>query len=144
MYYWAGEPYSKEDCECKCIHVKKLKEDLGFCENCMHRMDIVTPKQYTENLLSSISNYNKERVKKCVKRRYYVQAIDDIHIQIYDELKFLLIKKIKRLTQIPIDENDLRFKLIIIYILFYSLLPNSSNAASSTERTLGNIFNCLY
>lgn len=116
MYCWAGEPYSEQDCECRCSHINELggkEDDLGFCDKCMHKVDIVTSEQYAKILLSSILEYDKERVKKCVRLKYYVQAIDDIHIQIYDELKFLLIKKIKRLAQIPIDEKDPRFKLVI-------------------------------
>lgn len=115
MYCWAGEPYSEKDCKCKCINVHNFsdKKDTGFCIVCNHRVDIISLKKYTENLLSRISKYDESKIHKCIESKYYVEAIDNLHIQIYEELQFLIVKRVKHLNNIEIDENDPRFPLVL-------------------------------
>ncbi len=72
-----------------------------------------TPREYANNLMFFISKYKEAEIDSCISNGHYLEAIGTLHIQISEQLRLLMIKRIKGLESIPIDYNDRRFKKVI-------------------------------
>jgi hypothetical protein len=75
-----------------------------------------TPKQYGDRLYESLSKYNEQKIRVCLEQKYYIEAIIELHRHIFEQLRYLLIKKIKGIESIPLDENDSRYRKVVILL----------------------------
>lgn len=75
-----------------------------------------TPEEYSEKLLSFLVKYEETKVDECLNKGYYLEAIGTLHIRISEQLRFLLIKKVKGHENIPLDYNDERFKKVVEWV----------------------------
>lgn len=71
-------------------------------------------KEYSRFLYDlTTTRYSQERVEDAVKRGYFVEALTDLNVEITNQLRFLLIKKIKGLNNIPLDATNERYNKIL-------------------------------
>ncbi len=71
---------------------------------------------YSDKLLSFLVQYEESRINKALAEGHYLEAIGSLHIQVSEQLRFLLIKKVKRHENIPLDYCDKRFKTVLEWI----------------------------
>jgi hypothetical protein len=68
-----------------------------------------TPEEYQERLLEFLLAYKEDYLEECISQKHYLEAIGTLSIQIYEQLRFLIIKQIKKLNSIPLDSQNKRF-----------------------------------
>jgi len=72
-----------------------------------------SPEEYQERLLSFLLVYREDFLDECISQNHYLEAIGTLSIQIYEQLRFLIIKKIKRLGSIPLDSGNRRYNITL-------------------------------
>jgi hypothetical protein len=72
-----------------------------------------TPEEYTDELLGLLEEYDEAKINECLKKKFYIEAIVDLHRHIGEQLRFSLIKKTKEIFNIPLDNNNERYKEIV-------------------------------
>lgn len=124
--------------------ITNIVEDAWYCEDCnalfdekkIVRLDEYTyhgcpvgkelPEDYYEmkdyegglkklNIL--ISKYDEEKIKDCLSREYYLEAIGTMHIQISRLLRYSLIIKMIDSGNIPLQYDDKKFKKITAWLI---------------------------
>ncbi|MCX6814293.1 MAG: hypothetical protein NTY20_01415 [Candidatus Aenigmarchaeota archaeon] len=85
-------------------HKKTLTENIKIQD---------TVETYTKRLFSFITKYDERKVDECIAKGFYLEAIGTIFIQISEQLRFLLLKRIKGHENIPLDEGDPRYKKVL-------------------------------
>lgn len=75
-----------------------------------------TPEEYSEKLYSFLIEYDEIKTNKILDEGYFLEAIGCLHIQISEQLRFLLIKKVKGDVNIPLDYSDNRFNAVVDWV----------------------------
>ena len=75
-----------------------------------------TPEEYGKRLLFFITKYGESSLDDLFSKGYYLEAIGTLHIQISEELRLLLTKRIKEHERIPLDLEDSRYKKVLKWI----------------------------
>ncbi len=75
-----------------------------------------TVKEFTASLLHLLSEYDEDKIDECLSKNFYIEAIVYLHRHVFEQLRYLLIKKIKGAENIPLNEEDRRFKEIVPFI----------------------------
>jgi hypothetical protein len=70
-------------------------------------------KEYSDELVSRLDKYSREKTEECLGKKYYIEAIIGLYRQIMDQLRFLLIKNLKGKLNIPLDAENPRFKTLV-------------------------------
>lgn len=91
------------------------------CDNCGHEeernVDVdETPEEYSQKLVSFITQYESHKILGLLEQKYCLEAIGTLHIQISEELRFLLTKRVKGHENIPLDEEDNKYKNVLEWI----------------------------
>jgi len=81
------------------------------------------PEEYKEKLFQALLEYKKDRINDCVRQGFYLEAVIYLHRNLFEELRFLLLEKIKGTENISFDEQDPRFKK------FIELLKNMADSS---------------
>ena len=71
-----------------------------------------TPEEYADKLKDKFSEYDESRVEECLSEGFYTEAIVFLHRHIFEQLRYMLAKRIKGTENIPMDEEDPRYKKI--------------------------------
>jgi hypothetical protein len=72
-----------------------------------------TPEEYSDELLEMLEKYNENKINECIEKEFYIEAIVDLHRHIGEQLRFLIIKQIKGITNIPLDSTNERFNELV-------------------------------
>lgn len=72
-----------------------------------------TPEQYRDRLHASLTEYKEEKIRKCLEQKYYIEVIIELHRHIFEQLRYLLIKKIKGAENIPLDDGNPKYKRVV-------------------------------
>ncbi|KKK93819.1 hypothetical protein LCGC14_2689100, partial [marine sediment metagenome] len=111
-----------------------------------------TPKEYQERLWSLILEYQEDFLGECISQKHYLEAIGTLSIQIYEQLRFLITKKIKGLGSIPLDRRNRRYNVTLEvikamkdyqlcrYSLIYDLISESEFEDLEKFREMRNDF----
>jgi hypothetical protein len=84
-------------------------QSTGF-GNCPVGKEVVeTPDNYYSELYYFINKYKESDVNNCMAQGHYLEAMGTLFIQISEQLRFLLIKRIKEHEAIPADPKDSRY-----------------------------------
>lgn len=80
--------------------------------------DYEEPKEYSDNLIAFILNYQEDKIEECFNKKYYIEAIVYLHRQIFEELRYLLLKKVKGDNNIPLEESDPKYKEVVPFLKY--------------------------
>ncbi len=75
-----------------------------------------SPKEYADKLIHFILDYQEDRIDECLEKEYYIEAIVYLHRQIFEELRHLLLKKVKGDNNIPLEESDPKYKQVVPFL----------------------------
>jgi hypothetical protein len=75
--------------------------------------DSLTPNKYSDHLLMLLGEYNENKIKECMEKEYFIEAIVTLHKHIGEQLRFLLIKQTKGFVNIPLSISDERLKELV-------------------------------
>lgn len=88
------------------------KKDGIYCRKCnlpiMHLIDI---SEYVKNLYTNIIKYEEKRLNECIYKGYFSEAILMLHIQITEQLRYLLQIQIEKMDNLPIDKPQIQEKV---------------------------------
>lgn len=72
-----------------------------------------TPEEYSDELLEMLGEYDESKIKECIEKKFYIEAIVDLHRHLGEQLRFLIIKQIKGFLNIPLDSNNERYSELV-------------------------------
>lgn len=72
-----------------------------------------SPDEYADQLYLFIRKYDENEVNECMNQGHYLEAIGTIFIQISEQLRFLMVKRIKEHESIPLDPVNLKYKSVL-------------------------------
>lgn len=72
-----------------------------------------TIEEYSTSIIHFLTTYTPRYVDECLSNSHYLEAIGSIHIQISEQLRFLITKNLKRYSAIPLDSSDKRYSKLI-------------------------------
>lgn len=72
-----------------------------------------TPEEYQDRLLNFLLKYEEDYLDKCIQQGHFLEAIGTLSIQIYEQLRFLIIKSIKQMYSIPLDNANRRYNVTL-------------------------------
>jgi len=72
--------------------------------------------KYSNALLKFLVKYEESKIDKALNEGHYLEAIGALHIQISEQLRYLLIKKAKGHENIPLDYEDERYKTVLEWV----------------------------
>jgi len=75
--------------------------------------DSITIERYSTDLFNLITSYREDKVDECISQGHYLEAIGSVFIQISEQLRFLLVKRIKGHENIPLDLENYRYKSVL-------------------------------
>ena len=129
--------------------------DLGdiWYANCPVGKEILeSSEEYQERLLEFLLAYREDYLAACISQKHYLEAIGTLSIQIYEQLRFLIIKQIKKLNSIPLDNQNKRYNITLEvikamkdyqlcrYALIYDLISETEFKDLEKFRKLRNDF----
>jgi hypothetical protein len=78
--------------------------------------DYEEPEEYSDDLIAFILDYQEDKIEECFNKKYYIEAIVYLHRQIFEELRYLLLKKVKGDNNIPLEESDPKYKEVVPFL----------------------------
>lgn len=111
-----------------------------------------TPEEYSESLLDLMSEYNEVDLNKCISNNRIIEAIIILHRHLAEQIRFLLINKIREAEDIKPSKVDKRYEKIVDilkemddvdcfgFAFIYDIINNEQKGDISALNTLRNIF----
>lgn len=73
----------------------------------------VTVESYSQDLLFFITKYTENKIDECISKGYYLEAVGNVFIQISEQLRFLMVKRLKEHEGIHLDLRDERYGSVL-------------------------------
>ena len=111
-----------------------------------------TPEEYQDRLFNFLLKYEEDYLDKCIQQKHFLEAIGTLSIQVYEQLRFLIIKSIKQMYSIPLDNTNRRYNITLKviqrlkdfqlseYSLIYNILSGEEFKKLEKFRDLRNDF----
>ena len=89
-----------------------MENDRIYCRKCkLPIMHIINISEYAKNLYKDIIRYDEKRLNECIYKGYFSEAVLMLHIQITEQLRYLLQVQIEKMDNFPIDKLQKQEKI---------------------------------
>jgi len=106
------------DCDTMFDDKEMVDWNTNDCACCPvgERVPEETPEEYAQKLYTFITEYSQTKINDCIRDGYYLEAIGSLHIQLSEQLRFLLIKRIKGHENIPLSKKNNRYNEVVTWV----------------------------